>query len=64
MTVDELYRIVNAYENKEFKDNYFPKLRLRTLNQNNFELRTAEFQLEVVNQILSEKFKPYEESSR
>lgn len=64
MTIDELYRIVFAYEQKEFKDNYFPGPRLRTLAKNNLTLRMAEYQLEVTNQVLSGKFKPYLESSR
>ena len=64
MTVDELYRIVAAYENQEFKDNYFPATRLRTLNKNNTSLRMAQYQLDVVNSILDGKFKPYLESKR
>ncbi|MBQ0045582.1 MAG: ABC transporter ATP-binding protein [Mycoplasma sp.] len=56
MTADELYAIVSAYENKEFKDNYFPANRLKTLAQNNSNLRRFEFELEVVNQIIKGKF--------
>lgn len=57
-TVDELYRIVNAYENKEFTDNYFPTRRLRAINKNNSTLRMLQFQLEVCKQVISKKFKP------
>ncbi|MCQ3915715.1 MAG: hypothetical protein MJ195_03200 [Mycoplasmoidaceae bacterium] len=56
MTVDELYQIVAAYENKQFTDNYFPANRLRILKQNNSNLRMFEFQLQVVNQIIKGKF--------
>ncbi|XQP54918.1 MAG: ABC transporter ATP-binding protein [Mycoplasmoidaceae bacterium] len=56
MTVDELYRIVSAYENKQFQDNYFPARRLRVLKQNNLNWRMFDFQLHVVNQIMKGKF--------
>lgn len=57
ITVDELYRIVSAYENKEFNDNYFPATRLRTINKNHYNFRMFEFELEVVNAILSGQYK-------
>ena len=57
MTVDELYKIVDAYEHKEFTDNYFPRRRLKTICQNNKHLRLFEFELEVTNQIISGKYK-------
>ncbi|MCQ2956328.1 MAG: hypothetical protein MJ233_00145 [Mycoplasmoidaceae bacterium] len=59
ITVDELFRIVTAYENKEFRDNYFPKKRLNDLNKNNYNLRMFEFELHVAKQIRDGKFKPY-----
>lgn len=57
MTVDELYRIVDAYEHKEFTDNHFPARRLRIIIQNNKHLRKCEFDLEVINQILAGKYR-------
>lgn len=57
MTVDELYRIVDAYEHKEFTDNHFPRHRLNTICKNNKALRLCEFDLEVINQILAGKYK-------
>lgn len=59
LTVDELFKIVTAYENKEFRDNYFPNKRLKDLSKNNLNLRMFEFELEVANQIRDGKFHPY-----
>lgn len=56
MTADELFHIVTAYENKQFKDNYFPARRLREIKHNNSNLRRFEFELEVVKQIINGKF--------
>lgn len=58
MTADEMYVIVGAYENKDFRDNYFPAHRLRVIKQNNTNLRKFEFELEVVNQMLNGKYTP------
>lgn len=57
LTVDELHLIVNAYEKKEFNDNYFPKNKLKAITKNNSSYRYFEFQLEVINQILKGKYK-------
>ncbi|MCQ2747851.1 MAG: hypothetical protein MJ223_01025 [Mycoplasmoidaceae bacterium] len=57
MTIDELATIVNAYENKEFTDNFFPRRRLHQLKSNNSTLRSLQFDLEVAQQIKDGKFK-------
>ncbi len=64
MTIDELFRIVTAYENKEFRDNYFPNKRLRDLAKNNTNLRLFEFELHVAQQIRNGKFKPYKNANK
>ncbi len=56
LTVEELYSIVNAYENEQFRDNYFPKSRIRAINKNNFGLYKAKFQLEVAQAALAGKY--------
>lgn len=56
LTVEELYSIVNAYENDQFRDNYFPKSRIRAINKNNFDLYKAKFQLEVAQAALAGKY--------
>lgn len=56
MTADELFTIVSAYENKEFKDNYFPSRRLRVIKQNNWHKRRFEFDLKFVKQASNGKF--------
>lgn len=58
LTTEELYVLVNAYENNEFKDNYFPKRRLRAINKNNENLYKAKFQLEVAKNALDGKYNP------
>ncbi len=64
VNADELFRIVTAYENKEFRDNYFPKKRLKNLAKNNLNLRTFEFELEVAKQIRDGKFRPYKNMNK
>ena len=54
-TVDEIYKIVAAYENKEFTDNYFPTRRLNAINKNNTALRNNELSLEVCKLVISNK---------
>ncbi len=56
MTADELFAIVSAYENKEFRDNHFPANRLRVIKQNNSHKRHFEFELDFVKQVLNGKY--------
>lgn len=57
LNVDELYKIVNAYEQKEFTDNHFPKRRLRKICKNNIALKNFEFELEVAKAISNGSFR-------